>query len=168
MEQQSMATHGHWQIKSLKAKAARKRSLAEKMTDKIVGASGSFWFLALNMVWFGSWIAINLGFVKGAGLFDPYPFGMLTTVVSLEAIVLSILVLISQNRSSRVGDLREEVDLQMDVITEKEITKTLEILTLIAKKQGIDLSKDEVLKEMMKPVDREKIEHVLQGQMDNS
>ncbi len=160
----AMPMHGRFQVRSLKAKANAKRTLAEKVADKTVSGAGSFWFLTLNILLFVGWIVANEG---GFGFlpFDPYPFGFLTMAVSLEAIGLSILVLLAQNRASRIGDLREEVDLQLDVITEKEITKVLEVLVLVAKKQGVDLTKDKVLKEMLSEVDREKIEHLLEAQI---
>lgn len=162
---QAMPLHGKFQVRSLKAKANAKRSIAERIADKVVTGAGSFWFLTLNTLFFIAWVLINVGLVEGVEAFDPYPFGFLTMAVSLEAIALSILVLLAQNRASRIGELREEVDLQLDVITEKEITKVLEVLVTIAKKQGIDLSKDMVLKEMLSEVDREKIEHLLEAQI---
>src|SRR3989344_4742164 len=115
-----------FKIRSLKAKADARRSLTERMADRVVTASGTFLFLSMNAVLFLGWLTMNSG-VLGNVPFDPYPFVMLTTVVSIEAIILAIFVLISQNRAAKIADLREEVDLQMDVITEKEITKTLEI-----------------------------------------
>lgn len=164
-KEQTMPLHGRFAVRSLKARANAKRSLAEILADKIVGGAGTFWFLVFNVIVFVVWIAINMGAIEGLVAFDPYPFGFLTMAVSLEAIALSILVLLAQNRASRIGELREEVDLQMDVITEKEITKVLEILVLLGKKQGLDLSKDVVLKEMLSEVDREKIEHLLEAQI---
>lgn len=165
MVDEKMPLHGPWQVKSLTARAKARRSLAEKIADGVVNASGTLVFLVVNAIWFVVWLAINLG-VLGNQPFDPYPFAMLTTMVSLEAIALAIFVLISQNRAAKIADLREEVDLQLDVITEKEITKVLELVTRIARKQGIDISKDETLKEMLKEVDRDKIEHVLTAQVD--
>ncbi len=154
-----------FKIRSLKAKADARRSVTERMADRVVTASGTFLFLSINVVWFLGWLTMNSG-ILGNVPFDPYPFVMLTTVVSIEAIILAIFVLISQNRAAKIADLREEVDLQMDVITEKEITKALEILSLMAKKQKIDLSGDGTLAEMLKDVDRDRIEQILEDQAD--
>jgi uncharacterized membrane protein len=96
---------------------------------------------------------------------DPYPFNFLTMSVSLEAIVLSIIVLMSQNRETRVNDLRSEIDTRIDIESEEEITKALEILVKIARKQNIDLSKDEKLKKMLKPVDRYYLEKKFESEV---
>jgi uncharacterized membrane protein len=61
---------------------------------------GSIWFLSLKVIWFITWILVNIGAIPGVSSFDPFPLVLLTTVVSLEAIILAIFVLISQNRAS--------------------------------------------------------------------
>lgn len=152
-------------IKSLKAKADAKRTLYEKVADWMTTIFGSIGFLGINMVWFFVWIVWNMGAIPGIAPVDPYPFGFLTMIVSLEAILLSIFVLISQNRASKVNDLREEVDLQIDVITEQELTKLMELVARVAEKQGIDLSQDKALQHMLKPLNTEKIERVLERQV---
>ncbi len=86
-------------------------------------------------------------------------------IVSLEAIVLAIFVLISENRSSRIADLREEIDLQVDMLTERELTKLMHVVCAIAKKQGIDLSEDKELEIMLEPTSVSKIEHALEVQI---
>lgn len=148
-------------IKSLRRKLDLKKTLPEQIADSMTTIFGSFVFLLINAIFFVSWVLINLGRLPVVGIFDPFPFVMLTTVVSLEAIILSIFVLISQNREQKINDLRDEVDLEVDVVTESEVTKILEIVTKIAKKQGIDLSDDNELKEMLKPLDKGKIELTL-------
>src|SRR5688572_376049 len=91
-------------VRSLKATADAKRTYAEKFADWITSVSGSITFLVVNVLIFGGWIVVNVGMVPGIEPFDPYPFGFLTMCVSLEAIILAILVLISQNREARIGD----------------------------------------------------------------
>lgn len=152
-------------IRSLKAKANLKRSFSEKLADGMTSFFGSVPFLAANLVWFTIWISINLNFVPGIRPFDPFPFGLLTMVVSLEAIFLATIVLISQNRAAEVDDLREEIDLQVDMITEEELTKLMEVVSLIAKKNDIDLSNDRKLNEMLKPLEEEKIQKALEKQI---
>lgn len=150
---------------SLKAKADLKRSLWEKFADVMTTIFGSMTFLLLNMAVFTAWIVINEGFVPGIEPFDPYPFELLTTAVSLEAIILAIVVLISQNRAARVGDLRQELDLQINVKTEAEITKLLELMCKMLDRQQVDVSRDHVLREMLQPIDVEEIEEVLEAQV---
>jgi uncharacterized membrane protein len=150
---------------SVKARADAKRSLSERVADRLTTGVGSVVFLFINSVWFVVWIAINLGFVPGVPVFDPFPFGLLTMVVSLEAIILAIIVLISQNRAARIADLREEVALQVEEISEQEITKLLELMVRLLDKEGIDLSHDKELHAMLLPVDTEKLTEVLEKEV---
>jgi uncharacterized membrane protein len=143
----------HLPYKSYKIKAKMRSTPAEKSADFFTKQFGSFTFLVLNIAWFVIWILINTGKVPGIEPFDPFPFIFLTLCVSLEAIILTTIVLISQNRESRVDDIRDEIDTRIDIEAEEEITKVLEILIKIARKNDIDLSKDERLKKMLKPVD---------------
>src|SRR5437879_13912438 len=86
----------------------------DRLASAITDFAGSMRFVYLHAVWFGLWIAFNAGLliVIGIGLvpFDVFPFGLLTLVVSLEAIFLSTFVMISQNRQSAIGDARAEAD----------------------------------------------------------
>ena len=150
-------------IKSFKAEADSKRTFSQRVADLLTKTFGSIGFFMLNAIWFAAWIVVNLGFVPGVPVFDPFPFGLLTMVVSLEAIFLSVFVLISQNRDSRVDDLREEIDLQVDVITEQELTKLMNLVALLLKKQGIDISDDTEAQEMMRMTDVKKIQKALEN-----
>ena len=94
------------------------RSFLEKLTDWIARFSGSMTFLLLNAGWFALWIYLN---VSGKTSFDPYPFGFLTMVVSLEAIILSILVLLAQNRQAAKDHIRDDVEYDINVKAELEI-----------------------------------------------
>jgi len=152
-------------IKSFKAKADAKRSRPEKFADFLTARFGSVLFLGLNALWFLVWIVINTGLVPGVEPFDPFPFGLLTMVVSLEAIFLAIIVLISQNRDARVGELREEVDLQLNTMSEIEVTKIIKMVSLLLEKQGVNLDDDEELKQMLKPFDSDKVEKQLEKEM---
>lgn len=157
--------HGRSLYKSYKEKAKGKRNLAEQAADFLTAKFGSFWFLILNVMVFTVWILINTNRIPSIKPFDPYPFNFLTMSVSLEAIVLAIIVLMSQNRENKVNDLRSEIDTRIDIEAEQEITKTLEILVKIARKQNIDLSKDEKLKRMLKPVDRYYLEKKFESEV---
>lgn len=155
----------HKVYKSLKARADSKRTRAEKIADIVTKASGTFSFLALNVIVFIVWILINVGHIPSIPQFDPFPFQFLTMAVSLEAIILSILVLISQNRAGKIDDLREEIHLQVNLIAEKEITKVIGILIKMAAAQGIDLTKDKELEQMLKPIQEDKIEKSLEKEI---
>lgn len=152
-------------IKSLKSKYQDKRSATEKISDLLTEYFGGFAFLVINVAFFTFWILAHTGNIPFVEPFDPFPFSFLTLIVSLEAIILSIFVLISQNRAARVDDLRQEVDLEVDLITERELTKIMEIIKKIAEKNGIDLSKDKELQTMLKPLEENKIEKTLEKQV---
>ncbi|OGK09439.1 hypothetical protein A2767_05330 [Candidatus Roizmanbacteria bacterium RIFCSPHIGHO2_01_FULL_35_10] len=155
-------------LKSLKARYQAKRSSWEKIADWMTANFGNAKFLFVNLLFFLVWLIINVGVIEFIEPFDPYPFGLLTTIVSLEAIILSIFILISQNRGSKIDDLREEIDLQIDIITESETTKLMKLVVLLLHKNGIDVSDDKELEQMLKPINEEKIERSLEKQMENN
>lgn len=152
-------------IRSFAAKANANRTFSEKCADFLTVHFGSTTFLLLNALFFGFWIIFNIELIPGITAFDPYPFSFLTMVVSLEAIVLAIVVLISQNRAAKIADVREEIALQVDVITEQEITKLMELVVRMAQQQGVDVSNDAVLQEMLKPTNINRIERSLERQI---
>lgn len=155
----------HKNLQSIKAKEALKRTFSERMADFMTGAFGSMTFLVLNAVFFLFWILVNTNYVSGVPAFDPYPFNLLTMVVSLEAIFLAVFVLISQNRSAKVDDLREETNLQFNLIEAKELSKVIKIFLVMAEKQGIDLSKDPELTKMSRPISEEAVEKRLEKEI---
>lgn len=132
---------------------SRKMHIAQALTQKF----GTLPFLFGNIVFFAVWLLLNADVLPGMHPFDPYPFVMLTTVVSLEAIALSIIVLISQNRASKLADLREQIDLQVNVQAEREVTKILHILDRIQRQLGVK-ERDPELAAMKKALDLEWIE----------
>ena len=92
----------------------------ERIADVIAEFSGSITFLFLNAAWFFAWITWNS--IPGIPHFDPYPYGFLTMVVSLEAIFLSIFVLVSQNRQAAKDRLRSDAEYEVNLKAELEIT----------------------------------------------
>ena len=151
-------------IRSFEAKVLRRRSFTAKVADWMTSYFGSLGFLFLNLVLFVFWILANMGRVPPIPIFDPYPHVLLITLVSLEAIVLSVIVLMSQNRQGQVATLRDELQLQVELITEKELSKALQLLTMILEKKGVKLS-DSELEEMLQAVDTSYIEHKLEEQI---
>jgi uncharacterized membrane protein len=98
-----------------------RRTRVQKVADWIAEFSGSVSFLLLHIVFFAVWILLNLSAVPGAPLFDPFPFGLLTMVVSLEAIILSVFVLLSQNRQSAKDRIRSDVEYGVNLKAELEV-----------------------------------------------
>lgn len=156
------------QIKSFKVKMGQSRTLTDRMADTITKAFGSTWFFVANVLWFALWILINTELLPVTAPFDPYPFSFLTLMVSLEAIFLSIFVLISQNRASKVADLREEIDLQINVQAEQEITRILCMVDEIHDHLGLEAKDDAELKKMKKRMNLSALEKAISKEMDES
>ena len=97
------------------------RTAIQKAADWIAAASGSISFLVIHIVIFAVWILLNVDWVPGAPLFDPFPFGLLTMVVSLEAIILSVFVLLSQNRQAAKERIRSDVEYDVNLKAELEV-----------------------------------------------
>jgi uncharacterized membrane protein len=112
-------------------------TLWQRASDVIASVAASPWFTSFHAVWFGTWIVFNLVADKAAPVadklapaaetkslaFDPFPFGLLTMVVSLEAIFLAIFVMVSQNRQSQKDRLHIDLDYQINVKAQTEIMK---------------------------------------------
>jgi uncharacterized membrane protein len=121
----------------LRRKAAYERSLQDHIADAFTSFSGRMIFVYVHVVWFGVWILLNTGSI-GVHPFDPFPYGLLTMIVSLEAIFLSTFVLISQNRLSEETEHRADLDLHIGLLTEHELTRVLQMLDAIQDKMGIE------------------------------
>jgi len=156
--------HHRLVVQSYRAKADAKRTLSDKFADKLTAKFGTVFFLTANAIWFFIWIVINTNLIPGIKPFDPFPFGLLTMIVSLEAIFLAIIVLISQNRAARVAELREEIDLQINSIAESEVTKVIVLLGLLLDKSGIKID-DPELNDMVRPIRSLDIERMLEKQL---
>lgn len=117
-------------ISALQAREDAALPVQEKIAEQVTRFSGSMVFVYLHALWFGLWILLNVGLLHlpYVSQFDPYPFGLLTLVVSLEAIFLSTFVLIAQNRLARQSEQRAELDLQVDLLAEQKTAKMLALL----------------------------------------
>lgn len=135
----------------VRAAEQERSTLQDRLADGLTWFSGNMWFVYLHIVWFAWWIAQNEGLV-GHLRFDPFPFGLLTLIVSLEAIFLATFVLISQNRAAAVADMRADLDLQIDLLAEYEVTQLLLLLRAVGEKVGLDQCSTAELKELSKPV----------------
>jgi uncharacterized membrane protein len=131
----------------LSLKAARERSLQDRSADAITAYSGRMFFVYVHIMWFGLWIVLNTGRL-GVPPFDPFPYGLLTMVVSLEAIFLATFVLISQNRLSEAVEHRANLGLQIGLLTEHELTRVLQMLDAIQDKMGIKNDEDSELADL--------------------
>ena len=146
--------------RSLAAEHAAQRSAIERLADRLTRIAASTPFFAVHALWFTAWMVVNTGQL-GILPFDPFPFGLLTMIVSLEAIFLSIFVLMAQRRESAVEELREEVSLQVLLRMEEEVTKTLQLVAGLYSRLGHQVGVDAELREMLGPLDADQIEKEL-------
>ncbi len=149
---------------ALKAQHNAERTFVEAIADELNDFASSTPYLVAHAIWFVVWIPWNLGWL-GLPKFDPFPFGLLTMIVSLEAIFLSIFVLMAQKRESAIAELREELALQVNLRIEEEMTKTLQLVAGLYTRLGHRFAEDEELSQMMQPLDVAGLERALQLQI---
>lgn len=145
-------------LKARDREVERTRSLLQRVSDAVILAAAGGASIVLHMVWFGAWIMINIGLVPGLDPFDPFPFPFLTMTVSLEAIFLALFVLESQNRLAQQSDERAKLDLQVNLLAEREMTAALQLLKDIATHLKIETSvSKEQLNDMIKETDVQRL-----------
>ena len=155
-------------VRALKARHAARRSPLETAADRLTRIASSGYFLAVHALWFMTWMLWNTGYIPGWTPIDPFPFGLLTMIVSLEAIFLAIFVLMAQRRESSVAELREEITLQVLMRAEEEVTNTLQLVAGLYQRLGHQLAEDPELADMMKPLDADSIERQLTSQIEQA
>jgi len=154
------ADRGVRAIAQLERKHQESRSFVDRISTSITRKAGSGAALIAHAIWFAVWIGVNVGFL-GVERFDPYPFSLLTTIVSLEAIFLTLFVLISQNRMSHEADRRAELDLQVNLLAEQEDTMILRILRDISGHLGLKGTASRDLEELLKETRLDELSHKL-------
>ena len=133
----------------------KRKKFEEKLADKVTRFTGSMLFVYIHLALFGVWIIWNLG-ILGLKPFDP-SFVVLAMFASVEAIFLSTFVLISQNRMNEEADKRAELDLQISLLTEHEVTKLITMVREIAKKMDISEAYHPEIDELAQDVRPEKV-----------
>lgn len=151
-------------FRAIKAQRNSQRDWIEVIADGLNYMAASTPFLVVHAFWFATWILWNTGQL-GLRPFDPFPFGLLTMIVSLEAIFLSIFVLMAQRRESAIAEMREEISLQVSLRLEEEVTKTLQLVAGLYTRLGHRMAEDQELIDMLQPLDVEAIERELAVQI---
>ena len=141
-------------IKSRERAVERQRSPIQRLSDALIELVVSGPSIALHVLWFTLWITINTGFVPGIKPFDPFPFSFLNMLMALEAIFLALFVLESQNRLAKQSEQRSHLDLQINLLAEREMTAALQLLKDIATRLNVETSvSTELLNDMIKETD---------------
>jgi uncharacterized membrane protein len=154
----------HRIIKSFEAESLRKRPLFQKIADFLSSYFGTIAFLVTNIVVYTAWVLGNSGKIPGFPILDPYPYDLMSLFISIEAMLLTVIVLMSQNRENQRDILRNELGLQVQLIAEREITKILSLLKEILAEQK-KLKHDPELEEMTERIDTGYIERKLEEQL---
>ena len=151
-------------IAALERQALDDRSRLDQVTDAVTAAVGNPIFVVAHAAWFALWIALNLTRDRP---FDPYPFGLLMLIVSLEAIFLSAAVLMTQNRMQRQADKRAHLDLQVNLLAEQELTAILKMVRGIAERLDVPVEAHEAaIEQLAKDTDIVTISSAIDREMD--
>ena len=145
-----------------RAREAAQASLSEKISDRVTRFAGSMTFVAVHAVVYGLWLAANLGAVPGVRPFDP-SFVVLAMEASVEAIFLSTFVLISQNRMMGAAARQSDLDLQINLLAEHELTRLVKLVDAMAAKMEVDVVDREELNEIEEDVSPEAVLDRLEG-----
>ena len=151
----------------LKSELDFETGLIDNFGVRVTAVLGSMLFLAGYIIMFTVWICWNLRFLPGLKPFDPFPFPILQMVVSLFAIILSVSVLVNQNRQGRIERVKRQVEFEVNVRAETEITKVLNMLHEIQQKMGLANAVDKELEDMKEPIDIKQL-HQAMDDMENS
>ena len=138
-------------LKERHQREEREATFQERIAEAVTRFTGSMTFVYIHLVLFGFWIVANLGWVPGVPQWDP-TFVVLAMWASVEAIFLSTFVLISQNRMAAMADQRAELDLQISLLAEHEITRLVELVDGISRHVGASRSTDPRLEELKRDV----------------
>lgn len=136
--------------------AERRSRWSDRLAQAITRFAGSMTFVLIHVVLYGSWIAINLGAIPGVPRFDP-SFVALAMEASVEAIFLSTFILITQNRMMAAAAERADLDLQISLLAEHEITRVITLVQEMAKKMDIAAAHDPELRELAEDVHPERV-----------
>jgi uncharacterized membrane protein len=117
------------------------RTFGERVADGVTAAVGSWPFLIIQSMLLAVWVVLNV--VAWTHQWDPYPFILLNLVLSFQAAYTSPIILMSQNRQSRIGELRNHLDLQINILAEQEATEMLHLLRKLCEKLDVSLQDDE-------------------------
>jgi uncharacterized membrane protein len=145
--------------------ALERRSSSERLADAVGGFAGSLLFIVLHLVLLVAWLLINSGKIPSARPFDPYPFSLLGVIVAVEAVILSSFILMRQNRMMRRGR-RDHLNLQVDLLAEKEITKLLQMVRALCGHMGLqNIMADKEIRDLSQNTSIESLSQTLEDRL---
>lgn len=141
------------------------RRFTDRLGDNIADFVGTMRFVLCHFFGFIIWAVINAGVIRGISPFDPYPYTLLTMIVSMEGVLVACFVLMKQNRMTRRADQRDHLHLQIDLLSEKEITKMLQLQRQVCERMGISVQDDSEVQELSKSTAVEDLAQELEKEM---
>jgi uncharacterized membrane protein len=146
--------------------ALEQRSSAERLADSVGVFAGSLPFVVLHLVLVTAWLLVNSGEIASVRPFDPWPFSLLGVIVAVEAVILSSFILMRQNRMMRRGEHRDHLNLQVDLLAEKEITTVLQMVRAICGHMGLqNIMADKDIRELSKNTSIESLSKTLEDRL---
>jgi len=167
MSENSRQSQGHIDsIVKQEEKALERRSSSERFADGVGLFAGSLPFVLFHLILLLVWLLVNCGEIRGIRPFDPFPFSLLGMIVAMEAVILSSFILMRQNRMMRRGELRDHLNLQVDLLAEKEITKVLQMVRAICGHMGLqDIIVDKEIGELSQTTSIESLSQTLEDRL---
>jgi uncharacterized membrane protein len=161
--------HEHPVVQNIRAmveldrKALDGRTPLDRLTDTVARVAGSTPFIVLHAVWFVGWVVFN----STRFAFDPFPYSLLNLVVALEAVLLTSVVLMTQNHMTRLADRRAHLDLQINLLSEQELTAILRMLQALCTHANVHVAiGDERVQQLLAETDIQRIAVALDRGLD--
>jgi uncharacterized membrane protein len=146
--------------------ALERRSHSERFADNLGVFAGSPTFVLLHLLFLLAWLLMNTGQISWVRPFDRYPFSLLGVIVAVEAVILSSFILMRQNRMMRRGERRDHLNLQIDLLAEKEITTVLQMVRAICGKMGLqNIAADKDIRELSQNTSIESLSQSLEDRL---
>jgi uncharacterized membrane protein len=167
MSENSLQSQSHIDsIVRQEEEALERRSSSERLADAIGAFAGSLLFVVLHLVLVVAWLLVNSGKIPSLRPFDPYPFSLLGVIVAVEAVILSSFILMRQNRMMRRGERRDHLNLQVDLLAEKEITKLLQMVRAICGQMGLEnIMADKEIRDLSQSTSIESLSQTLEERL---
>lgn len=150
----------------LRQQAERRLPPHQRLADQMTRVIGTVRFIIAEMTFIALWLVVNLGLVRGIRPFDPFPFLLLCVITTIESIFLATFVLISQNRMRERDDRRDELDLQINLLTQHEVTRLIDLVDRMANRLGVQDKDGKGLDELKKEVPPEKVLRVIERELE--
>lgn len=144
-------------LSEVRAREEQRKTRYDRIADAVTRFAGNLWWIGVHVLMFAAWFVVNAGWVPHVRPFDPYPFALLSTITCVEGIFLASFILVSANRAQRLADRRAELNLQIALLTEHELTHVVHLVDALAKRFGVERPDEASMADIKKAVDPEQV-----------